>query len=683
MAALVECQSPNPPNACARIGGLLKMPRSRALRAVLLVGSFLLVAAFHAWPLPLHLSTRLTGEPGGDTGVYVWNTWVFRHELVSEGRWPLTTDTILPFGERADLSQHNYTIASDLVALPLLAIVDVVTAFNLVYLINVALAGLGVFLLARRMTAASSPTPAWLAGFLFACSPFLVARSTAHFSLVAAAALPFCAYFVDRCLERGRVRDAVGAGASVAWGGYSDPYYAVYAVLLAGAVVLGRNLSVTCSRRPAPQWARHLVNVLTAMLAVAIVIRAMTGVESLTIGSQRISMRTLYTPVLALTVLALTRLSLAWRLRTSWTWAQPPRGSLRLASISALAALVLLTPLVASLATRASAGDFVRTPVLWRSSAPGVDLAAFIAPNPNHPLAPSALVQWLSREPGQYEENVVSIPWIAMLTIFVAWRWAGRRPDRLWLGLALGSAWIALGPFVRVVGVPTFLPTPWTLVRYVPIVGEARMPPRFGVLVIMAVAVLFAQALAALRARYPAQARSLTWAAAAWLVFELLPIPRTLYSAEVPAIYDIVANDSRDVRVLDLPTGVLDGLSSLGRYTARSQMFQTHHGKDIVGGYLSRVSESSKAAMRDDPYLGVWLAWQAGRPPTDEVREAARARASEFLRAFRIGYVVIQRTEVPEALERFTIASLHLRLVGETGTFFLYVPDERLAGHSQ
>jgi hypothetical protein len=46
-------------------------------------GAYVLVAVAFAWPLPSHLGTHLTGPPGGDTGVYVWNQWVFRHDLIA------------------------------------------------------------------------------------------------------------------------------------------------------------------------------------------------------------------------------------------------------------------------------------------------------------------------------------------------------------------------------------------------------------------------------------------------------------------------------------------------------------------------------------------------------------------------------------------------------------------------
>ncbi len=83
----------------ARILGLMMNGRHRAglgtgvLRCIawrsnlLAIAGYATVATAFAWPLPLHLSTHLTGGPGGDTGVSVWNQWVFQHEVL-EGRQP-------------------------------------------------------------------------------------------------------------------------------------------------------------------------------------------------------------------------------------------------------------------------------------------------------------------------------------------------------------------------------------------------------------------------------------------------------------------------------------------------------------------------------------------------------------------------------------------------------------------
>jgi hypothetical protein len=77
---------------------------------------YVLVALAFTWPLPLYLGTRLTGDPGGDTGVYVWNQWVFQHETATLSN-PLSTRQILSLSQRVDLSQHNYTAFLNLLAL--------------------------------------------------------------------------------------------------------------------------------------------------------------------------------------------------------------------------------------------------------------------------------------------------------------------------------------------------------------------------------------------------------------------------------------------------------------------------------------------------------------------------------------------------------------------------------------
>ena len=80
-----------------------------------------------------HLDDAFTAPPSGDTGVYVWNTWVFQHEL-QQGRLPFYTSSILtgtPDAAPANLSLHNYTTFANVLAWPLMPLVGLVAAFNL------------------------------------------------------------------------------------------------------------------------------------------------------------------------------------------------------------------------------------------------------------------------------------------------------------------------------------------------------------------------------------------------------------------------------------------------------------------------------------------------------------------------------------------------------------------------
>src|SRR5690349_12918235 len=153
------------------------MRRALAPQLAVVLGYVLAALAF-SWPLPLHLATHLTGDPGGDTGVYVWNQWVFHEELMT-GHNPMATGKILSLTSRVDLTQHNYTPFLNVLALPLIPLIGVIASFNSVFLIVCVLNALAMYGLARRATGASR-VEAWLAGLVFAWSPLMIARTTGH-----------------------------------------------------------------------------------------------------------------------------------------------------------------------------------------------------------------------------------------------------------------------------------------------------------------------------------------------------------------------------------------------------------------------------------------------------------------------------------------------------------------------
>src|SRR5918995_2444256 len=177
-------------------------------RAILL---YAVVALAFAWPLPVQLSTHLTGSVDSDTAVYVWNQWVFQHELVENRSLPYFTGKIFSLTPKANLSLHNYTTFANLLALPLIPRLGVVAAFNVVFLTLTVLTAYAMFLLARDLTKGAE-AESWLAGLLLAWCPVLVTRGAGHFSLVAAAPLPIFLLLLLRTTEHQRIRDALALG---------------------------------------------------------------------------------------------------------------------------------------------------------------------------------------------------------------------------------------------------------------------------------------------------------------------------------------------------------------------------------------------------------------------------------------------------------------------------------------
>jgi len=635
--------------------------------------AFLALAVVQTWPLALHLGTRLTGSPTGDTGVYVWNLWVFHHQLFSAAT-PLSTLQILPLDGPTDLSLHNYTVFADLLAVPLLNWLGIVATFNVVYLFNAGLAGFGAYLLARRLTGRGPES--FLAGLMFAWSPFLVTRGTDHFSLAAAAPLPFFMLALYRAWDSQRLRDAMLAGVTLAWAAFSDPYYMVYGLMLGAGFLGSRVLAVTLVRRPIAQLraGRYLLDVGMMLIGVAVVGIHVLGGGDIRVAGLRIAMRTVFTPMLLFTALAFARLAITTDVRIAAIPVPSRRFLVRATAAASIVACILLSPTLYAVGRRAMHGDVTSVPVPWRSSAPGVDLFALLMPNPNHPLAPAALAQWLAARPGGYHDQVASLSIVGLLVLLAAWRFAGFRPPRSWLIVTVGFALLSLGPFVQIAGVNTGIPTPWTLLRYAPVIGSARVPARFIAVVTLGFSVLLAYGLAALTARFPARRARLLTLVGVLLAAELIAVPRTLYSAENPAIFKTIAADPRPVRVLELPTGIRDGLSSVGNFSASAQFNQTFHGKGLIGGYLSRVAPSTKARYRRIPVTAALFDISEGRKLERGELDRAIDGADDFLRATNLGYVVMRSDMVTNDLRDFAVILLDLNKIGEGDGYELYVP---------
>ena len=633
---------------------------------------YAVIAVAFSWPLVLHFGTYLTGPPDGDTGVYVWNQWVFRHEILVHRQLPFFTNSIFSMTPEANLSLHNYTAFQNLLALPLLGVLGVVATFNLIFLMMVVLTAYSTFLLARHVTGRFSES--WLAGLMFAWSPLLVTRGMGHFSLVAAAPLAIFLLVLMKADGHERFRDAVALGAVVAWAATCDAYYAVFCLLIGAVFLVARVVAIHNSRQSgrarAARWAVDVLLLCAAGLVGAI---AITGGWTSSIFGFPISAKGLYTPVLIMSVLAFLRLG--WHLRAS-----PRPGAevdaKRLAFLTVAAgvvAAVILSPVLYAVGERLTAGELKSPGVLWRSSPGGVDLFALVLPNPNHPLTPQVIADWLATFQGGYLEAVVSIPLVALITMVVAWR-RGWRASRWWTALAIAFGALALGPFVHVGGLNTYVPGPWALLRFVPVLGLTRMPSRFSVVLMLAVAVLFAAALEWLGRTYPHRRRLILVTVGILLLAELLPAPLTLHSAAVPRFYERVAAAPGDVRVLELPTGIRDGTSSIGNFIARSQYFQTMHEKPLIGGYLSRVGGRSIADVRRIDMLDALIVLSEGGTLSPEREAALISGGPAFIREANLGFVIVDRLRSPTALIDFAKRALHLSYVDRDGVFELYQP---------
>ena len=650
------------------------MQRLRAPQLAVLLG-YVLVASAFTWPLLLNLGTHLTGDPGGDTGVYVWNQWVFHQETL-RGNSPFGTEQILSLTERIDLSQHNYTVFLNLLAFPLISLIGLVASFNLVYLIMSVLTSLMTYGLARATTSATR-AEAFLAGVAFAWSPVLIARSTGHFSLAAAAPLPAFIWALVYAEKHRTVGSVALVGLCMAWAALCDAYYGIYCVMIAVLYVATTVVRVTRAPAPATRgpWA-WLLDVLIVSFGGLVIGLALGRGGDFEVMGVAVHMRSLYTPVLVLTVLIAARLGLWWRPRLTRI---PDLGSLpfKAALVGILACIGPLSPVLYGTVEGIVRGQFVSPKIFWRSSPRGVDLLSFFTPNPNHPVMRMLFGDGQVTAPTQFVEYTASFSLVAIVVVAAAVWLAKYRPQTGWWWVTAGFSLLALGPFIYLAGTNTHIPGPWALFRYIPPISLARTPTRFAIVAALGLAMLLAGALVALGTKWPRRRRAITALVAVLLFVELWPAPRTLYSAAISPVYDTIAQDPRDVRVLSLPFGIRDGVSSSGNFRPRSQFNQTVHHKRQIGGYLSRISPRLVEKMRaDHPTLAVLMKLSEPQPLTVEDTATLLGRGAEFVRGTRLGYVVIDSRFVSDESARLVIDAWNLEEIQRDAYLTLYQPRD-------
>jgi len=227
---------------------------------------------------------------------------------------------------------------------------------------------------------------------------------------------------------------------------------------------------------------------------------------------------------------------------------------------------------------------------------------------------------------------------------------AGWRRTRLWVAVGLGFFSIALGNTLRVGGreFPA-IPMPADVLHRIPFLTSLRAYHRASVFVILALSVLYGMWLAGLmkstgRGRKAKQ--SVAILAVLLSIIEFLPPSRHPDPRKVPPFYrELQASpDTRAVLAIPFDGEVHTGLMQVPMF------FQTVHGKPLVAGQYGRLDPAHRERLESSSFLKRFLAEDPRHPtiPFDPPTEAQKAEYLEELRAWGIGWVILQRQFVRE-----------------------------------
>lgn len=563
---------------------------------VAVFAGFCALTAILTYPLILHLATAVT-NPGDP----LFNSWTLAWGVQALLTDPLRLfDANIFYPHARTLAYSDHLVGSALLAAPVfLATGNALLAHNVVLFLSFSLSGLGMYYLARHLTGHRGAS--LIAGLIFAFAPYRFGHLS-HLPLLTAQWMPLTLLFLHRALAGGgRWRDVLAFGGFFTLQGLSGGYYTYYLALTV-TYLLGVSLWV----RGRPVWR------IVPRLAI---VGGGAGLVLLPFLLPYVAVRQVFgfvRPLDEVLTFAARPESYLAAPTSNWLYGavtepfRQPEGVLFLGFVPVLLALYGLgarspaaaeldrpAPVLTAPADPPSPGGSRRRlaagleGIVLLSLAVAVvgclvglrvDLGPLRLSGLWRPLAVAAAaygVRWLLL--GRHEP---------LRSLDPVRRRLGRGSWPLvYAGLGILAGLFSLGPLYRTAEGGRGLWPYLCLYRELPGFDGLRVPARFAILVVLAVAVLAAFGVARLpgRVRHQAWGRGISGVLAAAILIEFVTVlgPLTPVPAETPEVYQWLAGQPGDFAIVELPFPS----PTQAHYEARRLYYSTVHWKRLVNGY--------------------------------------------------------------------------------------------------
>ena len=219
-------------------------PSSHRFSPFLVCLCFVGLAVVATWPLLLHIDEALPGDLGDpllNAWILGWDADRLRHGL--SGLWD--APIYYPYRHTLAFSEHLLGIA--LPVAPLVWLTGrTFVAYNVVFIFSFALAGIGMWLLVRRLTGCGEA--ALVAGAIFAFAPVRFAH-VGHIQVLVSGWMPIALWALHGYIDSGSRRMLAGVVAAFLVQALSNSYYIYFLTLPIAAVALHAFVSRHRTRR--------------------------------------------------------------------------------------------------------------------------------------------------------------------------------------------------------------------------------------------------------------------------------------------------------------------------------------------------------------------------------------------------------------------------------------------------
>ena len=636
---------------------------------LLILTAYTLLALGMSWPLALNFATALPGVEG-DAGSFVWALGWMKTALVDLRVNPFQSDYVFyPLGGATQLLWAVSLIA--FISIPLQFLFGLIATYNVLYLAATVVTAWGTCLLAeeilskstvngQRSTVQWNPLPPFqtfllfkfitlhatrltrpsrlaplVAGLVFAFAPLRLGYGLSFFNLFNTQLIPLYALFLIRALRDHSRRNAVTAGILLGLNAYIDFQIAAFLVLFTGLYAAYQAIELAVTAAPSQPASARPGSVGGGKLAVV--------------------------------------------------------AAVSTAAMIALVSLAVVAPLLGMLAKdfAAEGGNYIRVFPISYSAERSYDLLSFCVPNarstffPGTPLkiagvnAPAKPGDESARSPDH--QAFVGYLALALAAYATVRQW---KRARFWFFAATLFGLFALGPSLHIFGRDLNIPLPYLALHEIPIVNHIRIPMRYGILVMLALAILAALAIYDLQKRITHHASRIPLYVLRFALF-LLPflilleyaaLPYPIQRVDIPRVYSDLARVPGDFTVLEIPT-------FNWRFAALTEMYQAIHGKRILRAYTNRIAPgvAEYFGTRGIPIvvrsLRVLEGAEKGELTADEIAEDKWAR-DEVVRFYDLRYAVVHpdllKPAEATAIDAYLRDVLKAHVISDQGTAVAY-----------
>lgn len=184
------------------------------------------ITVLFTYPIAFNMTTSFYGYPGDIFGT-IWYLWWFKYSIFELNISPLFS----PFlGAPNGIYTVIYDPEIDLIAMPFTILFGEIFSYNFLVLLSFILSGIGMYSLAYYLT--KNKYASLVSGIIFAFSPYHIAHAMGHLKLAQIQWIPFCILYMLKLDEERSYKNAVIFGIFLTLVIFSNPYYALFIVLL-------------------------------------------------------------------------------------------------------------------------------------------------------------------------------------------------------------------------------------------------------------------------------------------------------------------------------------------------------------------------------------------------------------------------------------------------------------------